>query len=346
MEQVGVTDRFFELGGDSIQAIRIISRARHEGLAVTPRQLFAEQTVERLAIDLEISANDGILVPYRTQGSKLPIFWVPGVLGESIGLERYVPYFDEERPFYGFRSIGLLPGCEPDKSMEEMAARFVATIRQVQPTGPYILMGFCYGGVVAYEMAYQLEQAGEQIAFLGIVEGFAAAQFRDNVPLYHPQRWRTIMRSLPSWLRGYKEFGGWQLPDGLRHLRFERTNTPSQEQTYFLNPEDELEPLDDQDLLSVASNSEVHRKQIEVNQALLVPYSQKPIKGRVTLFQARIARLNTLYKPYDPQYGWGNLARGGVDVHVVNGAHNTMTNEEMYGGLLVEMQTALHESGA
>lgn len=112
------------------------------------------------------------LVRLRAGGDKQPIYMVHGHGGNVIGLIQLGHKLDAGRPIYGLQSIGLNGGSELDLSMEAMASRYLAEIKAVQPEGPYVLSGYCMGGVIAFEMAQQLVAAGEDPPTLIMLDAY------------------------------------------------------------------------------------------------------------------------------------------------------------------------------
>ncbi|MEV5594485.1 amino acid adenylation domain-containing protein [Streptomyces sp. NPDC052496] len=114
----------------------------------------------------------GVLLPLRTQGSLPPLFCVHSSLGLSWGYRGLLPHLPADRPVYGLQARGLA-GPEPlPLTMDEMAADYAAQIRTVQPTGPYHLLGWSFGGTVAYAVATALEAQGEQVALLALLDTY------------------------------------------------------------------------------------------------------------------------------------------------------------------------------
>ncbi|MGX7824530.1 amino acid adenylation domain-containing protein [Actinokineospora sp. 24-640] len=165
--EVGIDDNFFELGGDSLRVVELVSRIRATtDIAVTNRGLFEAPTVADLMSHVE---DDGdafaVLLPLRSTGGEPPLFAVHpagGLAWMYSGLLRHLP----DRPLYGLQCRGLDTGDGLPASIEEAAADYVRRIREVQPHGPYHLLGWSLGGFIAHAMAAQLEAAGERVALL------------------------------------------------------------------------------------------------------------------------------------------------------------------------------------
>jgi len=169
---LGVTDDFFDHGGHSLLAVRLMARVRGEcGHAVPLAALFERPTVEHLAHvirDDRRASSFTPLVPLRTGGTQPPLYFVHQAGGNVMAYLQLARH--AERPFYGLQSLGIDGRAEPLDDVPAMAALYVAAIREQQPRGPYHLGGHSMGGKVAFEMARQLEAAGERVAQLAIVD--------------------------------------------------------------------------------------------------------------------------------------------------------------------------------
>ncbi|MDN3360150.1 non-ribosomal peptide synthetase [Actinomadura sp. DC4] len=176
LDRVGADDGFFDLGGDSLLALRLIARIRAAlETKVNVRALFAAPTPAGLAASLEAGDEGGdydVLLPLRARGDRPPLFCVHPVEGigwRYAGLADHLP----DRPIYGLQARGLARPDEPlPQTMEEMAADYFAQMRTVQPEGPYHLLGWSLGGVIAHAVATHIQEQGEQVALLAILDGY------------------------------------------------------------------------------------------------------------------------------------------------------------------------------
>ncbi len=173
---VGLRDSFFELGGSSLMAVRLFSELRKQfGKNLSLSSLFHAPTTEQMA---ELLRNDGwapswsSLVPIETGGSKPPFFCVHGAGGNVLMFKALASHMAPNYPFYALQAQGLDGGKEYISTVEEMAERYLKEIRELQPEGPYHLGGFCLGGQVAFEMAQQLRQRGQQVALLAMIDTY------------------------------------------------------------------------------------------------------------------------------------------------------------------------------
>jgi thioesterase domain-containing protein len=168
-DRVGSMDDFFALGGTSIQAADIFSRLGADlGISLPLSTLYRAPTVRGLAAAYRERqpVSKGRVVTIDAKGNKSPLFVAPGIGGGAVGLAYLASALNADRPIFAFESRGLSPGETPLANMREIAAEFVADLRRVQPEGPYRLLGICWGGVAALEVARQLRNSGQEVAGL------------------------------------------------------------------------------------------------------------------------------------------------------------------------------------
>ena len=179
-QQVGVHDDFFALGGNSLSAIAMVGAIGEQlGRRVQLQWLFADPTPMALArrIDLTDPVQDDaaldVVLPIRRTGSAAPLFCIHPIIGLSWCYRPLVQHLPEDRPIYGIQVPGT-DDTEPPRSIESTAARYVAEIRRIQPDGPYHLLGWSLGGVLAHAMAVLIEEQGGQVAGLVMLDSFAS----------------------------------------------------------------------------------------------------------------------------------------------------------------------------
>ena len=166
VERLGATDNFFDLGGHSLLAVRVCSQIeKSSGKRLPLTAFFEAPTVEglaRLLSDETPAPHWQSLLRIRTMGSRPPFFWVHGQASDPL-LPRYL---HPEQPLYGLMHQAHDGRPAKHTSVEEIAAHYLSEVRAVRPNGPYRLGGYCFGGVVAFEMAQQLKKLGEPVDLL------------------------------------------------------------------------------------------------------------------------------------------------------------------------------------
>lgn len=172
-QDVSVTDDFFERGGDSLLAVMLVHEINSAlGLALPLQVIFENSTVEDLAKGIDAlgeRVSVSRLIALQKHGPGRPIYCWPGLGGYPMSLRSLAAGLPAQRPFFGMQASGLNEGEQIHSTIEEMAAADVLMLRRRQPKGPYTLWGYSFGARVAYEAAYQLEQAGETVESLLLI---------------------------------------------------------------------------------------------------------------------------------------------------------------------------------
>ncbi|MEV7779460.1 condensation domain-containing protein [Kitasatospora sp. NPDC088351] len=194
-DRIGLRDNFFELGGHSILATQMLGRLRTAlGVDLTVAALFRSPTVEGLAAQADGAGPDGgadpvaggmldVLLPLRPAGSGTPLFCVHPGAGVGWPYAALLGGLDPDRPVYGIQARGLLPGERPAGSVREMADDYLRQIRIVHPYGPFHLLGWSFGGLVAHEMAVRLRAAGEPTGLLAMLDCLPMGALPGRPPL-------------------------------------------------------------------------------------------------------------------------------------------------------------------
>ncbi|MBF0663834.1 thioesterase domain-containing protein, partial [Rhodococcus sp. (in: high G+C Gram-positive bacteria)] len=194
VERVGLDDNFFVLGGNSLIATQVVSRLQKEtGVDVRVQWLFNDSTVAGLAHRIEAGSEedfdphaDGavqVLLPLRRYGSGKALFCFHSMYGLAwsySGLARFV----DGRPLYGIQTRALSDDGYLAGTIAEMADDYLGEIRKAQPEGPYNLLGWSLGGVVAHEVAVRLQEQGESVGSLVMLDSHwdvEAAEFHSAV---------------------------------------------------------------------------------------------------------------------------------------------------------------------
>jgi len=244
---VGVRDDFFDLGGHSLDALRLLAGVeRIAGRRLSMAELVAGPTVERIASALRgepALAAAGPLVPLQRGGGARPLFLVHAAGGNVASYVPLARHLGPDQPLYGLQSRGLEGEAPPHARIEEMAADYLAVLREVQGEGPYRLGGWSLGGLVAFEMARMLAVAGDRVEFLALVDtraprgdspavapsaGGPLAGFMLHLGL-SPERIATFVEGSAALAPGERLRRAWEaarvadvVPDDLDFPRFER----------------------------------------------------------------------------------------------------------------------------
>lgn len=299
---VSASDNFWELGGNSLLAARLIQKIeRCFGTRLTISVLIQAPTVEQLARAItrqQQTSGFSCLVPLQPLGSKAPFFCVHGVGGTVLAFRSLAIHMGPDQPFYGVQAQGLDEREPCLDHVEEMAARYLKEVRAVQHEGPYHLGGFSFGGWVAWEMAQQLTSRGEEVALLALLDSY-------------PFRLQPITSSL------------------MAILRF-----PTQQQLTHVLPKTVRKGIHRR-LVWLRLPQGIKNVQRACYQAER-GYTLRPYSGRVTLFRAT----ESLHASEDPYARWHELA-GSVEVHDIPGHHGDIIVEPEVVQLAQELRACI-----
>jgi len=306
-------DDFFELGGNSLQAVRVF-QAIHDRLGVDMplSTLIYARTPATLAsvIDGPVEHRFPDLVVLSPGKDGRPLFFAPTVWGDVFAVRSLALALNTDRPVYGLLARGVNPSEQPQDRVEEMAETYVDVVKSVQPTGPYAIAGYSFGGLVAFEMACALARRGEEVEWLGLLD---PRVHHDNLPPL--PRWRFLagrsLRRLRIRIAARTRLA--------RYLR-ERVALRAPIET----PPPELPPL----LPRIS----------EASWDAFNAYRPEPYHGSATFISADRATIGP--DLCDPRPVWRRAVRGGLTVERVSGVHDDIVREPLVG--LTAQRIAAH----
>lgn len=328
---IGVDASFFELGGDSLQALRVIVEIEQgTGKKLPLEILYQAPTVESLAGNLRGRSDDrewSSLVALQPKGRRRPLFLIHTTPGDVLGYGNLIYHLDSDQPCYGFQSLGLCRAELSHTRIEEMAAYYAKLLRSVQPRGPYTLGGWCYGGIVAVEMAHQLLAVGESVSPLLLFETPAPAPPLRQVYFYARRIYRLWRMSLKQWraylLAKWEYHRGRSATEDMRFLRV-KTATTAEKAT------------DEEKNRVLAKFERVYR----ANMRALDAYRSRLYPGKIILFNATEPPPGIIR---DSLYGWPGLAAE-IEVRFIPGSHHAILMEPHVRVLAQEITQCLrHE---
>jgi surfactin family lipopeptide synthetase A len=331
LEAIGVLDDFFELGGDSLAAVDIVTRIENDlGQAVPTSILHIAPTVEELAARLrtiESVRSESVAHPFRVHGSAPPLFAIPGRGGDPIVFSYLAKNLDADRPFYGLATPGLAHEQPIPKSFEALAAVQLEAIQRIQPSGPYYLVGFSSGAQVAFELTRQIQALGETVAFVGILDGWAPGYPKPS--------------SARRWFHRLADLG-----PGKSVIVVQQTSALRLFAQIRKDLRRELGCRINEILGRPLSRPERYRRIKRRHSRERIRYRPAPLKIRVTLFRAADPRIPEQCRP-EPLYGWDAFAEAGVDVHDFPGAtHEDLVYEPTVCLVAKQLDECMARSGA
>ena len=349
---IGIQDDFFELGGNSLLAVRLVARIRKRLTPEFPLASILElRTIENVAQALRQdqpleSRHVRALQPH---GSKPILFCVHPGHGTLFSYMALAHHLGSDQPFYGLQTFeldDLEAKQDPYLSIEDLASRYLEELREIQPEGPYFLAGWSFGGMVAFEMARQLTAAGETVAPLLLIDTRSPVTIERLVTLDAEVLKAFIL------LENAKDMAG-LTADELPFTAEDLAVLPFDEQVDRILAEIDLEPI-----LGEGIDRENIRRYLEVRVArhrAQSVYQPGVYPGRIVLFRAQDVYTDTSLSEAaeifqevarSPTYGWDVLCDCPIEVVDVPGNHETLVHEPHVQELARAMTQALVDSAA
>ncbi len=339
---IGVLDNFFDIGGHSLLAARMMTEIEGQFKVPIPLVTLLEKpTIRELAETITSSGwkpSWKSVVNLKSGGSHAPLFLIHAVGGDILSYRRLVIHLrEDDRPIYGVRSQGLGGIAEPIRRVEDMAAFYLKEMREIQPNGPYYLGGYSFGGTVAYEMAQQLVAAGEKVALLAM---FDTVVLENMPPDLQPGKAMMLLDQMERiWFVIRKWFGlSWprKIEYFTKIIQFIKDRFKA-----FFKKEKYVNPQVRDDQERWLRKPPAFQKVELANLEALRAYTVCPYPGKVTMFKARQREWSEMVHP-EPL--WRKLTDGQLDVYDCDGNHSSILLEPNVASLARTLQEALTAS--
>ncbi|HID99164.1 MAG TPA: SDR family NAD(P)-dependent oxidoreductase [Thiotrichaceae bacterium] len=332
IEQIGIHDDFFELGGDSLIAVQLIAKLRETlQMDFSAHSLLNAPTIAALAEIIGETMPELSKQPTPLPSSlveinagnhfKQPLFLIHPVGGHVYLYRDLAHHLGSEQPVYGIQAQGVDGEAEPLIKVEEMATHYIGAMRVRQPEGPYCLGGSSFGGTVAFEMAQQLHALGQKVALLTMIDTPGPDQ-------------------MPASLETDAEILAYLLNVGANvsvNLDELRKLEPDEQLRYCLAEQKKLDKQMFPNLDITPVRHFIHL--FKVNSQAMWNYQPRVYPGKIIFFRALE---KDAINAKNPERAWFDFAQEGLEVIDVPGNHITM-NESPHVQVVAERLKAYFE---
>ena len=342
IEQIGIEDDFFELGGDSLIAVQVINKLRETFQTELPIEAILNTgTIAKLyeSIQATISsqnipgqktpqARSSLLVEFQAgSNNKQPLFLLHPVGGTAYFYRDLARSLGSDIPVYGTQAQGLDGKTELLTSIEEMATEYIKAIRTIQPNGAYFLGGASFGGTLAFEMAQQLHAEGEKVALLAMID----TPGPDQMGLKLEEETAIATYMIETLLELDKNF---------LSLNSMREQGNVEEQVIYAFEQAKKANLVPHDF-QVHTTRQIIRL-FKTNMEAMWNYNPGIYPGKIIFFRAQDRRKK--YDPVHPEYPWIELAALGIEIHTVSGTHITMNYDPHVQVIAEKLKVCLEQN--
>lgn len=365
IERVGIYDNFFDLGGDSLLTVHLMKQIyKHFERELPLSSLFLNPTIDSLATALSTKADSlpwSPLVPIQTAGANPAFFCIHPIFGVVFPYYELATNLGKNQPFYGLQPIGLDGKSSPLTRIEDMATHYIEALRRVQPKGPYFLGGWSFGGWVAFEMAQQLQNSGEEVALLAVLDTLApipgnipslGSGFKFMLTTVARYIWpffldyfyliiaiaKNRINSLTSGLTNFNKIVQNSVWESL--TRTLQTNLFSH---FILKEDATVNIIPEESKLRLLSELAI-RPMLRVfyaNSQAVLNYVPQAYPKRINLFRTKVE--SSIAKE-DPSLGWDQLTVGGTEIHHIPGNHLTMLRKPHIQILAAQLRACIEKA--
>jgi amino acid adenylation domain-containing protein len=303
---VGREDNFFDLGGTSLLAARLIYKIESSfGKTLPASVLLQSPTVAGVCGILkqqDWQQRWSSLVPIQTTGTRPPFFCVHGLAGTVLRFKALAKYLGADQPVYGLQAQGL-DGVHPFHCrVEDMAEHYLKEIKSVQPEGPYYIGGYSFGGYVCLEMAKRLQQAGQEVGLVALIDTFPEKE-KSNTSL--------LMKLLTLPPREWAAFFHRKVRAGINHW------------------------------MALATFPQIIKDSWHACAKAERAYQLQPYQGTAVLLRPS---KQSLRSSEDPAAVWSQWILGGVEVREIPGDHGSITKEPLVRHLAEHLRISMDRS--
>ncbi|MEO1374654.1 MAG: thioesterase domain-containing protein [Cyanobacteria bacterium J06635_10] len=281
------------------------------------------------------------LVPIQPHGSKRPFFCIHPNAGVVFPYYELAFNLANVQPFYGLQSVGIAGKNQPLTSIEEMASHYIKAVRTVQPFGPYALGGWSLGGLIAFEMAQQLQRVGESVLLVSL-DG-AANQSNKFINSWEVIKFisTSVVRNIWPYVFDYlnltpKQKKQCDKPKG--HALRDRTELPISNRIAHIA----------QGIAQRAETAKFRQEAIRRlfpvlwrNTTAFINYKPQVYPGRMILL--RSYGTSRKYPRY-PNLGWSNLVQQGIEIHEIPGHHLNILRQPHVKAIAATLQACLDDN--